>query len=164
MSRASNWPTEVDDAKYAVANRRGRIIGATLVSVFVAGVLSLVLIWHFSQQTRAVPALVTHRSRLSSCGAYKAEDSLPGTSPTTTPQQGAVDGCILASIRAGRQAEATVTEPPDDTRTVAVLYFRVIAPGRAEVIIEEIPTRGPIEARVTPCRTIEVLNGSLTCS
>lgn len=169
MSRATDWPTDSDESSYAAAARRGQAIGGVLVALLVAGALSALLVWGVSRPAKhpgGTPALVAHRSRLPSCGAYKALPAVPGAPPRapTTPQQVSVDHCIIAAYQAGRQAEATVAEPPDDTGSVLVLYYRVLGPGDAQVVIEQIPKVGRIEAWVSSCRSITTVNGDLTCS
>lgn len=166
MSRPNDWPTDSEVSSYATAARRGRLIGVVLLVLFAAGALAAVLVWWVSQPVKhpgGTPPLVADRVKLPSCGSYDAQPGPPGTPPPTTPQQVSVNRCIMTAYQKGRPAEAKVTAPPDDTQAVAVLYFRVLGPHRAQLIVEEVPRIGRIDARIVDCAGLTETQGQLSC-
>ena len=166
MSRPNDWPTDSEASSYAAAARRGRLIGFVLLALFAAGAIAAVLIWWVSQPVEhpgGTPPLVAHRAKLPTCGSYNAQPGPPGTPPPTTPKQTSVNRCIMAAYQEGRPAEARVTNPPDDTQTVLVLYYRVLGDHRAQLIVEEIPKVGRIDARVVDCNGLTETQGQLSC-
>jgi hypothetical protein len=67
---------------------------------------------------------------LPSCGSYTLTW---GATSTIDADQATVDKCILDAFHSGRPAEVVVTRPDGEGGTF-VTYYRVLGPGRVEMI------------------------------
>jgi hypothetical protein len=78
-----------------------------------------------------VREFIANRGPLPSCGSY----TLLTWGPTSTinTDQATVDDCILDAFEAGRPAEVVITRPDGEGNTI-VTYYRVLGPGRVELI------------------------------
>jgi hypothetical protein len=169
LSPVADWPTDEEAHSQSGAARRGRAVAAVVLVLITTGAVSAVLLRERGSVAHpgGTPAVVSERVRLTSCGSYKAQPvdyrSLPPQSPTT-PIQESVDRCLLAAYEDGKPAEILVTTPVDDVGSHSILYYRVRGPGLAELIIEDIPSRGRIDARVVVCQSLTTGSDGLSCS
>ncbi len=110
------------------------------------------------------PAMVAQRQKLPSCGHYRAWWGMVPAAPTYRPSPGvlAANACLRSAFEAGRPAELTVTGGPDDVGHTGKSFYRVVGRHTLEVIWEDIPPNGPIEAAsLSDCTTLTDVNGQI---
>jgi hypothetical protein len=74
----------------------------------------------------------------------------------------AANRCLSRAFNEGRPAELTVTGGPDDIGHTSRSFFRVVGPNTLEIIWEDIPPHGPIEAaRLSDCKALTDVNGQI---
>ena len=77
----------------------------------------------------------------------------------------AANECLHSAFDHGRPAELTVTGGPDDIGHTAKTFYRVVGLRTLEVIWEDIPPSGPIQAaKLSDCSTLTDENGQIGAS
>ena len=110
------------------------------------------------------PAMVAHRTPLPSCGHYRDKWTMtaPPADYRPTRAEAAADRCLLAAFTDGRPAELTVSGGPDDIGHTARTFFRVVGRRTVDVIWEDIPPHGRVEAaELTGCNALGEVHGLL---
>ena len=85
-------------------------------------------------------------------------------SPTYRPSAAvqAANQCLGSAFSQGQPAELTVSGGPDDVGHRFRSFYRIVGPHTLEVIWEDIPPSGPIQAsKLSDCTTLTDINGRI---
>jgi hypothetical protein len=82
--------------------------------------------------------------------------------PPPTTKVVAANTCLSTAFQSGHPAELTVTNGPDDIGHTGKTFYRVVRPHTLDVIWEDIPPSGPIQAaELSDCTTLTVAHGQI---
>ena len=146
-----------------------RVVTALLTVLLIGGIaIGVRWLYHrYAPHPGPAPAMVSQRSKLSSCGHYQAWWGQIPAPPTYRPSAAvlAANRCLTAAFDAGRPAELTVSSGPDDIQHTGKSFYRVVGLRSMEVIWEDIPPSGPIRAaKLSNCKTLTDVNGQIGAS
>jgi hypothetical protein len=108
--------------------------------------------------------MVSQRAHLPSCGHYRAWWGMAPASPSYQPSEKiiAANGCLEAAFNDGRPAELAVISGPDDIGHTWKTFYRVVRRHVLEVISEDIPPSGRIQAaKLSDCTTLTDVGGQI---
>ena len=152
--------------RHPVRRRARRLAAVTIaLATTAAGATAFARLYdRYHARPGGTPAMVAHRTRLPSCGHYRDRWSMipPPADYRPPPVEEAADRCLLAAFTDGRPAELTVSGGPDDIGHTARTFLRVVGLRTVDVIWEDIPPHGRIEAaELTGCTVLTYDHGRL---
>lgn len=164
-SKSMDW----DDPRWnsPMPHARLRLSLAILLAVLLVGGLVAGGRWFYDRYAPhhgPTPTMVSHRSKLPSCGHYYVPWSQIPTPISHRPSAAVLQAnhCLSAAFYAGRPAELTVSGGPDDIQHTSKTFYRVVGLHRMEIIWEDIPKEGPIQAsKLSDCATLTDVNGQI---